>query len=367
MEEREVKEFVKYSLVVLLMVGLILIGCAAPSPSPSTTPAPTPAPTPEKPIELKLSYHHPPQSTFTKEIFTPWVESIEQASNGRVKITQYPGETLVKMKDEYDAVVSGLSDIATISAAITPGRFPLSEIDLLPMLFPNAELAARVHFELLKKYCLDTEYSDVKVILDTALPPMQFFTTKPVQKLEDLKGMKMRVEGKVETWTMEALGATPLQMGTGELYSALERGLIEGIAFAYQGVLAYGFQNITKYRTVCNIYTRNFPVVMNKDVWNSLPPDIQKIFEDNGNPEVSGSYGAKFDKIVIGAVQGIKAYDKKVGNPDFFELSTAEKDRWQQVSATVWDKWLDEMNAKKLPGKAMLDDAQSLVKKYSTK
>ena len=357
---------IKCVLLILIVLAVIFSGCATTTPTPTPTPSPAPAPPQEKVFELKFSYHHPPQSTFTKEIFGPWVESIEKASNGKVKITQYPGETLVKMKDEFDAVTSGLSDIATISAAVTPGRFPLSEIDLLPMLFPTAETAARVHSELLQKYCYDTEYKEVKVLLDTALPPMQFFTTKPVQKLEDLKGMKMRVEGKVETWTMESLGATPLMMGTGELYSALERGLVEGIAFAYQGVLAYGFQNITKYRTVCDIYTRNFPIIMNKKVWNSLPPDAQKAFMDNCTPQVAASYGAKFDKITNGAIQAIKGFDKKAGNPDFFVLSPDEKARWEKAVAVVYTKWLDEMNAKKLPGKAMLDDAQRLVKQYKT-
>jgi TRAP-type C4-dicarboxylate transport system substrate-binding protein len=361
------QKFIPSSLTILLMIILISFGCATSTPTPASKPVPTPTPAPatEGVIALKFTYHHPPQSFIAKQILIPWTQSIEKASNGRVKITHYGGETLVKMVDQYDSLVSGLSDISTISPTVTPGRFPLAEIDQLPMLFPNAELAARVHNELLEKYCVNTELSKVKLLFDESLPPNQFFTTRPVQKLEDLKGFKMRVEGKVDTWAIEALGATPLQMGTGELYSALERGLIEGVAFAYQGVLSYGFQQITKYRTVCDISTRSFPVIMNQQVWNKLPTDIQKIFTENSGPLASGRFGAIYDADCNTSMQAIIAYDKKVGNPEFFTLSGDEKARWQQTVSTVWSKWLEEVKGKGLEGKAMLDDALSLVKKYS--
>ena len=357
-------------LLVIFLVGIFIIaGCATAPPAsapPSKQPtATTTEPAGDKVIALKLGYHHPPQSVLAKQVFTPWTQSIEKASNGKVKITHFAGETLNKMKDEYDAVLLGLADISTFSAAVTPGRFPMCEIDLLPMIFPNAEIAARVHHELLEKYCVSTELSKVKFLLDVSLPPMQLFTTKPIQKLEDLKGLKMRVEGKVETWTMEALGATALQLGMGELYSALERGLVEGVAMAYQGVLAYGFQQVTKYRTTCDLFTRNFPVVMNLETWNKLPPDIQKVFLENSGSLTSASYGAVSDKIVAGAIQGIAAYDKKAGNPEFFKLSADEKAKWQQAVSVVWDRWLDEMKTKGLPGQAMIDDAKRLVKQYS--
>ena len=61
---------------------------------------------------LKFSYHTPPQASLVSTYLKPWTAAIEQATNGRVKITHYAGETLVKAKDQYDGLVSGLSDIA---------------------------------------------------------------------------------------------------------------------------------------------------------------------------------------------------------------------------------------------------------------
>jgi TRAP-type C4-dicarboxylate transport system substrate-binding protein len=352
---RKKEVVVKKFLVIAccLIVVSVIAGCAQP------------APTPEKPMELKLSTHHPPPSFLVKGVITPWKESIEKATNGRIKITVYAGETLVKMQDDYDSLVNGLSDLVDIAPGVTPGRFPLSEIDTLPMLFPTGAIAGRVHNELLLKYCVDKELSKVKYLFNVSLPPMQFLLGKPVQKLEDMKGLKMRIEGKVEGWTMEALGATGVLLSTGEMSTSLERGLIDGTALVWEGALAFGIPQITKYRLQCDIYTRCFPMLMNKNAWDKLPSDIKKIFEDNSGPEASAKYGAMADGAMDGAKQAIIGMDKKAGNPDIAALSVTERARWEKALLPVWDRWITERKSQGLPAREMLDDALKLIKQYS--
>ncbi len=381
------------SLMVIIGIALILVGCGGPTPTPKSTTPPVqssvtkppsalatssppsssvPAPSSsqtsasEKVIELKFSYHHPAQTFASKTLYTQWKEGIEKASNGRVKITTFPGETLAKEKDQYDAVTSGLCDMADITPSMTPGRFPLSEMDVLPMLFPNASIAGRVHNELLLKYAADAEWSKVKILWDLGMPSMQLFTNKQIKTMADMKGVKMRVEGQVESWTFETLGATGMLIGMGEVYSALDRNLVNGVAMTYSGALTYGFHQVTKNRTICNLFTRNFPVVMNLDSWKKLPPDIQKIFTDNSGPLVSARNGALFDTEAVRTQQVIIDYDKKAGNPDFYTLPADERAKWQQSFVGVWDKWLEDKKSKNLPGKPMLDEAVSLVKQYSS-
>ena len=77
---------------------------------------------------LKMAIHVPGRASINGAYYTPWIKAVETATNGRVKIELYPEETLVKEADQYDAVVSGLADIASITADATPGRFPLCGI-----------------------------------------------------------------------------------------------------------------------------------------------------------------------------------------------------------------------------------------------
>jgi len=167
---------------VLVLSALILSSCGEPEPTETPTPTPTtPTPTTPSPgetIDLKFSYHTPPQASLVGTFFQPWTNSIEEATGGRVKITHYPSATLVSLTDQYDAVVSGLADLAMVEADITPGRFPLTEFNLLPLLFPDGPVGARVTYEVLEKYAFDTEWSEVKVLMAPALAPMNYHGTK---------------------------------------------------------------------------------------------------------------------------------------------------------------------------------------------
>jgi TRAP-type transport system periplasmic protein len=363
------------SMVVILLGTFIIGGCTAPATAPTPGPAAKPAapvvqklnPTPEKPLELKFSYHTPKMAGLVTKELKPWAEAIEKGTNGRIKITHYDSESLVKLQDQYDALVSGLADIGQVSTETTPGRFVLSGIVGLPFMFPNARVGGRVYNELLNKYTADTEWKEAKILWCSALSPHQIFSNKPVQKLEDMKGLKFRIEGKVEGWTVDALGASGAELATPDLQQSLERGIIDGCFLQWAGALTFGVHQVTKYRTETNLFSRVFVEAMSKKLWDQLPDDIQKVFEENSGPEKSAFWSGEYEKDMVGAKAAITAYDKKVGNPDpnMFSLSQDEKARWVSAVMPVREKWASEAEAKKLPAKAMLAEASSLVQKYS--
>jgi TRAP-type C4-dicarboxylate transport system substrate-binding protein len=261
-------------------------------------------------------------------------------------------------------VVSGMSDLAVVATGMTPGRFPMSEIDTLPMLFPSGEITGNVYHELMQKYAFDNEFKEVKFLYALALPPAQLFLRKPVKTLEDLKGLTLRIEGKVEAKTFEALGARGVMVSLMELYGSLDRGLADGAAFVPNGVLIFGIHKITKYRVKADLFCRAFPMLMNKGKFNSLPPEIQKIFEDHSGIAYSIRWGKLTDGVQIKALKDIAAYDQQVGNPGFYELPKEERARWKKQVMPIWDTWVKEKEAKGLPAKAMLNEAVQLIDEY---
>lgn len=354
-------------LAIVFIFSLVICGCTkpAPTPTPSPAPSPTPAPTPEKTIELKFSYHTPPQASLVSQVFVPWTEGIEQASNGKVKITHYGSASLVSLQDQYDAVVSGLADIAMVEPDVTPGRFPLSEISLLPFLFTSGEQASRVYYDLLNKYCIDTEWNEVKVLMTPALMPMQYQGTKSVHVLEDLKGVKLRTGGTLEGVITQTLGATPVEMDTGEVYNSIERGLVDGCWFSSQAVFSFGIKDVTQYRTICDLFSRGWVIVMNLQTWEGLPDDIKKIIEDNSGVERSAELCANNDKVALESRQGLIGFDKGAGHEGYYTLPADEKARWVEAVEPVYAKWIEDMEARGLPGEEMIEDARTLAKKYA--
>ena len=355
-------KFLILFLTIIVVGSLILVGCGGPEPSPTPTPSPTPSP--GETIELKLSYHTPPAASLVGEFFQPWTKSIEEATGGRVQITHYPGGTLVSLSDHYDAVVSGLVDMAMVEPDITPGRFPLSEFNLLPLLFPDGPVAARVNYEILEKYAFDTEWNEVKVLMTPALPPMNYHGTVELKVLEDFQGLKIRTGGKVEGWIMEALGATPVELETGDLSTSLERGLVNGAFLTNSAVNAFGVRDVTQYRTLCSLFSSAWVIIMNLQTWESLPDDIKKAFEDNSGADASAQLCIGNDKAIENTGRGLSIYDDQVGNPGFYTLPDDELARWTSTVLPVWERWIEDVEAKGLPGRALLDDVVSLVEQY---
>jgi C4-dicarboxylate-binding protein DctP len=318
-------------------------------------------------VELEFSYHTPENASLVGTYFKPWTAAIEEASNGTLEITHYPGETRVKQADQYDAVVNGLSDIALIDADVTPGRFPKAEFYGLPGLFPNARVAAEAYYDVVQEFCASDEFEDVRILAAVAIAPAEYVGTRPAQKPQDFQGQRVRAGGKIEGWMIDQLGGTPVEVSTGDLLASMERGLIDSAFLSWSLVLSSGVKDVTEYRTQCDLFYRCWLLVMNKDVWDSLSPDQQKAIEDCSGVENSGMYSAKNEAEAASALQVIEASDKNVGKPPIYMLSAAEKEEWKRAVLPVWDRWVGQLGDAGLPGLQILNRTQALIETYSTR
>lgn len=325
------------------------------------------APAPGKVYNLKFSYHTPPKASIVGAYFNPWIAAIDKASEGRVKITQYGGESLAKSKDQYDATVSGMCDIALVDANETPGRFPQLEFDTLPYIFPNAAIGSQVYWDMVQKYAANTELKEVKVLGVVTIAPSNYAGNKPAQKLADFKGQRIRTAGRTETWIVEALQGSPVEIATSDLGTSLERGLMDSCFLSWSAIMSFGVKDVTRFQVECNMFSRTWMIVMNKRVWDSLPADLQKAVMDCSGPKNSAAYNTENEKITAGLKGAINGSNKAAGKPPVYTLTADELAAWKGALVPVWDRWAGEMEAKKLPGKAIIADIKSSVQKYSGK
>ena len=104
---------------------------------------------------------------------------------------------------------------------------------------------------------------------------------KPVRTLDDLKGLKLRGTGRIAD-IVKALGATPIPLEMPDLYDGLKRNLCEGALLSIETLEGFKTGELIKYLTpswrIGCAYC--FYVVMNKDKWGALPPDVQKVITD---------------------------------------------------------------------------------------
>ena len=157
-------------------------------------------------FELKMSIHVPERASIVGAYYTPWIEAVAEATEGRVTIELYAEETLVKEADQYDAVTSGLADIASLTADATPGRFPLSEFYGLPQMFPSAEVTGRVYWDILTDSPAAEEWKDVVLLGCPVIAPAQYFGNKEAKVPADMAGQRVRSGGQIEAWLIEGSG-----------------------------------------------------------------------------------------------------------------------------------------------------------------
>jgi len=298
------------------------------------------------PIKLNYSIFFPAPHKNTV-LATEWAQEIEKRTNGAVKITIFAGGTLTPADKCYDGVVKGISDIGMSVLGYTRGRFPLSEVIDLPLGYKNGLAATKLINAYYQKFN-PQEFNDVQVMYLHAHGPGILHTKKPVRNLDDLKGMKIVCHG-LSAKVVGALGATPVAMPMPERYDALQKGVAEGGVNPIESLKGWKLAEVIKSTTenFGSAYSTGFFVVMNKDKWKSLPPDVQKVIAAV-NLEWIEKTGKGWDEI---DKEG-KEFTLAKGN-QVIALSKEEDEKWAKLVRPILDEYVANMKAKNLPG----DDA----------
>ena len=299
--------------------------------------------------QIKLNHSNLWPATHKHSVLAAeWAKEIEKRTNGRVMITVHHGGTLTPGDKCYDGVVRGISDIGMSVCGYTRGRFPLTEVIELPLGYKSGWVATRLITEYFNRF-KPKEFDETKIMFLFAHGPGLLHSKKPLDKLEDLKGMKVRAFGAV-TKLVTLLGGAPVSMPMGETYEALSRGVVEASVAPYEALQGWKWGEVVKYSTEAPgiAYSSAFFVAMNKNRWNALPPDIQKIIEQI-NVEYIEKHGKGWDEIDKAG----KDFALKLGNK-IITLSVDENRRWERVVKPLYDEYVKSMKDKGLPGDEVL-------------
>ncbi len=182
--------------------------------------------------------------------------------HGRVKVTNYTGGTLTPAAQSYDAIVQGVADATNTVLSYTTAKFPLSEVLDYPLGYGSgAPVATNMANEYYKKF-KPKEFDDVKVMYFHSHAFGMLHTKKPVRKLEDLKGMKIRSTGTNAEF-IKLLGGVPVAATMAEAYDILSKGVADGILAPYEALKGWKFGEVVKYSTenTLTAYSHTFIVL----------------------------------------------------------------------------------------------------------
>lgn len=157
-------------------------------------------------------------------------EAVEAATDGRLKITVYPTESLFKGKDSLDAVSNGLTQMYRVAGVHVAGEEQVLELLDLPMFLPaDYDFRNKVWDALTPMYRdLLSERYGVYLAGILQAEPRMIYTKDPIENLADLSGRKVRSAGPVETQFTSAIGIVPVGVAPSEIYTGLQQGLLDG-------------------------------------------------------------------------------------------------------------------------------------------
>ncbi len=303
-------------------------------------------------IKLKAANYLP--TTHKMSLLTErFCQEIKKRTNGRVEIYYYPGGTLLSPVKMFNGITTGVADIGVSHIQYTRGRFPMTEVFDLPLGFPSGWVATHVSSDFYEKF-RPVEWDGVHLLyINTSGPLVLQTISKPVRTLADLKGLKIRGAGRM-TETLRSLGAIPMPLEMPDVYEALRRAVIDGIMVDLSTLKYWKFAELVSYVTpTWQLGTGiTFYCVMNKNKWNALPADIQKIFTETAAEarEWQASLWNEMD------IEGRDVFKAKGGQ--ILALSDAEAMKWikavepviaaykkemvsQGFKASDVDKWID--------------------------
>ena len=329
----------KKQLIALILV--VCIGLAFGFISPVTAEAGS--------TKLTYSNFFPPGHIQSK-LAEAWCKEVEKRTNGQVVVEYFPGQTLTKAKQVYDGVVEGLSDIGFSVLAYTRGRFPVMAAVDLPLGYTSGTVATKVINAVYNKF-MPKELMDTQVMYLHAHGPGLIHTkSKPVRKMEDMKGLKFRGHG-TSAAVVKALGGTPVPKPMPETYQMLQKGVVDGAVYPFEANKGWKLGEVTRFATAdfTAAYTTSFFVVMNKDKWNAISAANQKII-DQINLEWADKHGEAWD---TSDAQGIVFFLNQ--GAEIIGLDAKEAERWKKAVAPIIEDFKANMNKKGFKGTELVD------------
>lgn len=245
---------------------------------------------------LRFSHFWPATSAIHKEVFQAWADDVEKASNGELKVQLFPSQTLTKADAAYQGAVNGISDIAATAQGYTAGRFPLTQVVELPGVSLSATQGGCITQSLYDKGMLADEYKDSHVLFMFSTGPGYIHTTdKEVKVPDDLKGLRIRRPSAVVGKILTELGAQPIGMPAPEIYTSMQRGLLDGVSLPWEGMKAFRINELSGQHTEVPFYSLAFVVTMNKRTYDRLPENLKKVIDDNSGMSWAKKGGAMMD------------------------------------------------------------------------
>jgi TRAP-type C4-dicarboxylate transport system substrate-binding protein len=360
---KNIKAAVAVVIMVTVIVALVLTGCSQPAgevqtvtKTVTTTAA---APSGPEPVVLKFAIGEPSTVPY---LYTGWrgfKYGVETESEGALQVDLYLDSTLMTMKDTQDAVSNGIAEIGLIACSYAPEKMPLAQVWGLPPLWGTAYEGTRccetIAYDPQYGMVQEMEALNVHRLGEFILGPYEIISMKkPINTIEDLKGLRIRSNSMNTTQFYSTLGAIPSSMSASEAGDALQKGTLDAsIGMAGSTLVPLGWYELGDpgyYVDIGGSPTANAILGINKDVYDGLDSKLQGVLDTMGRQYLGLGIAMALDGGNIDAARTMSS----IGVVRII-WDDAEKAKMHEMTAFMADQWAADTDAKGLPGTKIVE------------
>ena len=327
-------------------------------------------------FNLTIGSSHPttiPWVTLMTQFFVPEVSKrVEALGKGHRIVWReaYAGQ-LFKINATLSSVEQGVVDISLVFTTLEPAKLPLAQFaPLAPFTTDDVRVILDVVNEMNETVpALRAEWDKNNTVYLGAwgVDTYHLFTKTPIRSYGDLKGKKISAAGTMGQW-LKGSGATAVEGALTTFYTDIQSGVSDGGLAISTGILPAKIYEVAPYITKVDIGALYAgALAMNKDTWNRLPPDVQKVMKDVGK-EYSKRLGEfLMQKYQEALLQMVQAGAKQSVPVQVLELPNAEREKWVRTMPNLAADWAKANQAKGLPAKAVLQAYMDGLRKRGVK
>ncbi|OUR77799.1 hypothetical protein A9Q83_09785 [Alphaproteobacteria bacterium 46_93_T64] len=337
----------KGNLFSTLAVGALLLGLGA---------------TTAEALELRYSDLGPPRGP-RADTLKWWAGELDKRTGGEITVKFFWSQSLVKGKETMKAVGSGLSDTGTILGIYTPSELPIWNLANAPFGVQDPWVGMRTWQEMretVPELRAETKKRNIRIFLNYTTGAVDLVSKDPIRSVEDIAGKKVRTSGG---WTnlIKALGATPVKIGFGELYQALDRGTVDATINYVPAAKAYKHYEVAGNMTEIQMgQVLGYGAGINLKTYNKFSAGNKKIFDELGI-EFMDQYAKNY---LEGAMSAKAAMMAGIDGKKVTFHTVTDVDKWKAAGASYTTDWIAKMNKKGLDAEAFVMKFEATKAKY---
>jgi len=308
-------------------------------------------------IELTAIDGYLPKSMWVKEFIDFYIPEIDrrlaEKGNYKIKWNQAWGGQIVKPKGVLEGLQRGLGDIGVVTTVFHPDKVPLQAVAYMtPFVTTNPDLVARTIDDLAEKYpAMKQAFLDYNQVYLTNLvvrDSYQLFSKTPVEKLSDLKGLKVNGAGPNLRY-LEGVGSAGVGGSLVTYYNNLKTGVVDAAIIWPAAAVTFKIAEVAPYMLEANIGTVNSKAItVNADRWNDLPDEVRGVFAS-----AAIAYRDHVSEVAMQrASKSLEAFTAQGGT--IVKMSPEARDEWAKGIPPIAKEWAAGLDKKGLPGNEIL-------------